>query len=51
METMVFFHVGQTELCARVEPDSAVAPGEPMRLRADLTHLHVIDPVTDKVIQ
>jgi multiple sugar transport system ATP-binding protein len=51
METMVFFHVGPTEVCARVDPDAAVAPGEPMRLQADLAHLHVIDPVTDKVIQ
>ena len=51
METMVFFHIGKTEICARVEPDAAVAPGEPMRLRADLAHLHVIDPQTGKVIQ
>lgn len=51
METLVFFHVGQTEVCARVEPSMAVAPDELMRLRANLAHLHVIDPLTDKVIQ
>ena len=50
METMVFFRIGRTQVCARVEPSSAVAPGEPMRLRANLAHLHVIDPATDKVI-
>ncbi len=35
METMVFFTVNGTEVCARVEPSAASAPGQPMRLYAN----------------
>jgi tripartite tricarboxylate transporter family receptor/MalK-like protein len=47
METMVFFMVNGTEVCARVEPSAAVAPGQPMRLYANLNHMHLIDPSTE----
>ena len=47
METLVFFRVNGTEVCGRVEPTSAAGPGEPMRLRANLNHMHLIDPVTN----
>jgi multiple sugar transport system ATP-binding protein len=50
METMVFFTVNGTEVCARVEPSAATAPGQPMRLYANLNHMHVIDPATDLVL-
>src|SRR5438067_4143787 len=50
METMVFFGVNGTELCARVNPDAAKAPGQPMRLYANLNHMHLIDPATDLVL-
>jgi len=51
METMVFFTVGGTEVCARVEPTSVPGgPGQPMRLYASLNHLHLIDPATDLVL-
>jgi multiple sugar transport system ATP-binding protein len=50
METMVFFGVNGTEICARVTPDAAAAPGQPMRLYANLNHLHLIDPATDLVL-
>jgi multiple sugar transport system ATP-binding protein len=50
METMVFFTVNGTEVCARVEPSSAKGPGEPMRLYANLNHMHLIDPATDSVL-
>jgi multiple sugar transport system ATP-binding protein len=49
METMVFFSVNGTEVCARVEPSAAPAPGQPMRLYANLNHMHLIDPATDLV--
>jgi multiple sugar transport system ATP-binding protein len=47
METMVFFRLNGTEVCGRVEPTSAAGPGEPMRLRANLNHMHLIDPSTN----
>ncbi len=47
METLVFFRVNGTEVCGRVEPTSAAGPGEPMRLRANLNHMHLIDPATN----
>jgi multiple sugar transport system ATP-binding protein len=50
METMVFFAVGGKEVCARVEPSAATAPGEKMRLYANLRHAHLIDPATDLVV-
>jgi multiple sugar transport system ATP-binding protein len=50
METMVFFTVNGTEICARVEPSAAGAPGQPMRLYANLVHMHLIDPATDLVL-
>lgn len=50
METMIFFAIGGTEVCARVEPTSAAAPGEQMRLQAKLSHMHLVDPKTNLVI-
>ena len=50
METMVFFTVNGTEICARVEPSAATGPGQPMRLYANLNHMHLIDPATDLVL-
>jgi multiple sugar transport system ATP-binding protein len=50
METMVFFTVNGTEICARVEPSAATAPGQPMRLFANLNNMHLIDPATDMVL-
>jgi multiple sugar transport system ATP-binding protein len=50
METMVFFTVKGIEICGRVEPSSAKGPGEPMRLYANLNHMHLIDPASDQVL-
>jgi multiple sugar transport system ATP-binding protein len=50
METMVYFAVNGTEICARVEPSAATAPAQPMRLYANLTHMHLIDPQTGLVL-
>src|SRR5436309_1234070 len=50
METMVFFTVKGIEVCGRVEPSSAKGPGEPMRLHANLNHMHLIDPASDIVL-
>jgi multiple sugar transport system ATP-binding protein len=50
METMVFFTLNGTEICARVAPEAAKAPGQPMRLYANLNHMHLVDPATELVV-
>jgi multiple sugar transport system ATP-binding protein len=50
MEAMVYFLIGQAQVCGRVDASSAVAPGQSMRLQAHLGHMHLIDPSTGIVI-
>ena len=49
-ETLVFFPVNGTDLCGRVDPGCGARPGAPLRLVADLRHLHLIDDSTGRVI-
>ena len=51
METMVYLLVDGNELCARVNPEAALAPGEHMRFQADMRRMHLIDPHNDQVIE
>jgi len=50
METMVYFSVDGQEVCGRVDPGSAKGPGEPMRLSANMDHMHLIDPQSGAVL-
>ena len=51
METVVFFTIGETELCGRlVDPTIRPASGDRVRLRFTLSHMHLIDPATDEVV-
>ncbi|MCC6918628.1 MAG: sn-glycerol-3-phosphate ABC transporter ATP-binding protein UgpC [Alphaproteobacteria bacterium] len=50
METLVYFRVAGTDVCARVAPASAVPAGADMPLAADLAHMHLIDPASDLII-
>jgi multiple sugar transport system ATP-binding protein len=50
LETMVFFKINGSEVCGRVEPSAARAAGETMTLRANLDHMHLIDPATNLVV-
>ena len=50
METMVYFLVEGTEVCARVNPNAAGKAGEQMPLVANLNNMHLIDPATELVI-
>jgi len=50
METMVFFALGDAEICGRVDPASAGSPGQPMRICANVDHMHLIDPDTDLIL-
>jgi multiple sugar transport system ATP-binding protein len=50
METMVFFKIDGTEVCGRVEPTAAKGAGESLTLRANLDHMHLVDPSTNLVL-
>src|SRR5262249_8902150 len=50
METMVYFALGGVGICGRVDPASAVPPGQPMRVYANVDHMHLIDPESELVL-
>jgi multiple sugar transport system ATP-binding protein len=50
METMVFFTIDNTEICARVEPNAAGEAGSTMKLQANMEHMHIIDPASGAVL-
>jgi len=50
METLVYFTVDGSEVCGRVSPNAGAVAGRPMKLRADLSNMHLIDDATGKVL-
>ena len=50
METMVYFAVGGTEICARVEPTAAKDAGALMALQAYMERMHLIDAASGMVL-
>jgi multiple sugar transport system ATP-binding protein len=50
METLVYFKIGDAELCGRVTPNACARVGEPIQLAADMNHMHLIDAGTGLVI-
>ncbi|HZV21237.1 MAG TPA: ATP-binding cassette domain-containing protein, partial [Hyphomicrobiales bacterium] len=50
METMVYFTVNGSEVCARVDPRSAGEAGSTMTLQANMEHMHLIDPGSGLVL-
>jgi multiple sugar transport system ATP-binding protein len=50
METLVYFRIGESEVCGRVNPNAAARVGENFRFAADLNNMHLIDPATGLVI-
>ena len=42
-ETLVYFTLSGATMCGRVDPEAGAADGEPMRLAANLNHMHLID--------
>ncbi|HTR83741.1 MAG TPA: sn-glycerol-3-phosphate ABC transporter ATP-binding protein UgpC [Reyranella sp.] len=50
METLVYFTILGVEICGRVNPNAGAAAGRPMKLRADLSNMHLIDDTTGKVL-
>jgi multiple sugar transport system ATP-binding protein len=49
-ETMVFFSIDGTEICARVSPNAGAREGEKMRLAAHLDNMHLIEDSSGRVL-
>jgi len=54
METLAHFWFdtagGRIEVCGRIDPTVPCAPGVAMPMAADMGRMHLIDPVTDRVL-
>jgi multiple sugar transport system ATP-binding protein len=50
VDTMVFFSLGPTEICARAEPNSVGNVGESMGFTVNMDKMHLIDPSTGTVV-
>ena len=50
METLVYFTINGAEVCGRVNPNAGATAERAMKLRADLSNMHLIDDTTGKVI-
>ena len=49
-DTLVFFEISGVEMVARLPPEAARQTGDRIRLRLDLSRMHLFDPVTGKRI-
>ena len=49
-DTLVFFEISGLEMVARLPPEAARHPGDRVRLRPDLRHMHLFDPATGRRI-
>src|SRR5947208_142476 len=49
-ETMVFFSVGGTEVCGRIDPNAGARVGAAMKMAAHLDHMHLIDNGSGRVL-
>ncbi|MDA8110010.1 MAG: sn-glycerol-3-phosphate ABC transporter ATP-binding protein UgpC [Betaproteobacteria bacterium] len=50
METLVYFLVSGSEVCARVAPEAGARDGARMKLVADLSKMHLIDDESGRVL-
>ena len=50
METLVYFTLNGREICGRVNPNAGAEAARSMKLRADLSNMHLIDDSTGKVL-
>src|SRR3954466_6361237 len=49
-ETMGFFSIQGTEVCARTDPNAGAKVGAPMKIAAHLDHMHLIDNASGRVL-
>ena len=50
IDTMVYFRLGEHEVCARSAPRAVSPPGQDMAFTVDMNSMHLLDPATDRVI-
>src|SRR5712664_258958 len=50
METLVYFTIAGVEICGRVNPNAGATADKVMKLRADLSNMHLIDDGTGRVL-
>jgi multiple sugar transport system ATP-binding protein len=50
METLVYFDLGGTQACGRVNPTAGAKDGGTLRMAADLNNMHLVDAANDLVI-
>jgi multiple sugar transport system ATP-binding protein len=50
METLVFFTVNGSEICARTDPTADIHAGKRAQLLADLRYMHLIDESSGRVL-
>jgi multiple sugar transport system ATP-binding protein len=50
MDTLVFFRVQGVDICGRTNPGANAQAGQPLKMLADLDHMHLIDEATGKVL-
>jgi multiple sugar transport system ATP-binding protein len=49
-ETMVFFSIGGTEVCGRIDPNAGAKVGGTLKMAAHLDHMHLIDNSSGRVL-
>ena len=49
-ETMVFFSINGTEVCARTDPNAGAKVGSALKMAAHLDHMHLIDNASGRVL-
>ncbi|MBT5808863.1 MAG: TOBE domain-containing protein, partial [Rhodospirillaceae bacterium] len=50
IDTMVFFAINGTDICARAEPTAVSSVGESMGFTVNMDKMHLMDPATDVVL-
>jgi multiple sugar transport system ATP-binding protein len=50
IDTMIYFSINGSEVCARINPHATKGVGQKMTLTANMNNMHLIDPDTEKVI-
>lgn len=48
--TMVYFTLGNTPVCASIEPETPALPGRTIALSLNMNHLHLFDPETEQAL-
>jgi multiple sugar transport system ATP-binding protein len=49
-ETMVFFSIGGTEVCGRIDPNAGARVGAALKMAAHLDHMHLIENTSGRVL-